>query len=81
MLVDFTIWAMNNHPADRYALILWNHGGGWRDRVKPDLPMLKAVCWDDTSGDDSLYMNEVKASLSTIKDEKGQIDLVGFDAC
>lgn len=28
-LVDFTLWAAQEYPADRYALILWNHGGGW----------------------------------------------------
>ena len=28
-LVDFVRWAKENHPAQRYALILWNHGGGW----------------------------------------------------
>jgi len=28
-LIDFIRWAAGNYPADRYALILWNHGGGW----------------------------------------------------
>jgi len=25
----FVRWAAERYPADRYALILWNHGGGW----------------------------------------------------
>jgi hypothetical protein len=29
VLSDFISWAAHNYPADRYALILWNHGGGW----------------------------------------------------
>lgn len=29
VLEDFITWAYENYPADRYALILWNHGGGW----------------------------------------------------
>ena len=29
VLSDFISWAAGNYPADRYALILWNHGGGW----------------------------------------------------
>ncbi|MEI7673458.1 MAG: clostripain-related cysteine peptidase [Deltaproteobacteria bacterium] len=29
ILYDFVKWAADNHPADRYALILWNHGSGW----------------------------------------------------
>jgi len=29
VLSGFIEWAAENYPADRYALILWNHGGGW----------------------------------------------------
>lgn len=30
-LIDFATWAITNYPADRYALVLWNHGQGWDD--------------------------------------------------
>ncbi|MEY2529882.1 MAG: hypothetical protein QOJ05_1972 [Verrucomicrobiota bacterium] len=30
-LIDFAAWGIANYPADRYALILWNHGQGWDD--------------------------------------------------
>ena len=29
VLLDFFAWAKDMYPAERYALILWNHGGGW----------------------------------------------------
>ncbi|MCM8769411.1 MAG: clostripain-related cysteine peptidase [Candidatus Omnitrophica bacterium] len=29
-LVDFVSWAMQNYPAGKYALILWDHGNGWK---------------------------------------------------
>jgi hypothetical protein len=29
VLVDFVRWAQSSYPADRYGLVLWNHGGGW----------------------------------------------------
>jgi hypothetical protein len=29
VLLDYIKWARENYPAERYALILWNHGGGW----------------------------------------------------
>lgn len=29
VLLDFVKWAKQDYPAERYALILWNHGGGW----------------------------------------------------
>lgn len=28
-VTDFISWAAANYPAEHYALILWNHGGGW----------------------------------------------------
>jgi hypothetical protein len=28
-LVNFVRWARQNFPADYYALVLWDHGGGW----------------------------------------------------
>lgn len=29
VLLDFVKWAVQEYPAERYALVLWNHGGGW----------------------------------------------------
>lgn len=29
VLLDFIKWAKENYPANRYALVLWNHGNGW----------------------------------------------------
>ena len=29
-VVEFIKWAVRTAPAARYALVLWNHGGGWR---------------------------------------------------
>ena len=34
VLYSFCQWAIANYPADRYALILWNHGSGWWEDVK-----------------------------------------------
>ena len=28
-LVDFVRWSKEKAPADRYALVIWNHGSGW----------------------------------------------------
>lgn len=28
-VVDFVRWAVGLYPAERYALVLWNHGSGW----------------------------------------------------
>ena len=30
-LIDFGGWTIKHYPAKKYALVLWNHGGGWRN--------------------------------------------------
>jgi len=41
VLVDFIRWAHATYPAERYALVLWNHGGGWEpsaiDQIAQDV--------------------------------------------
>jgi len=74
-LVNFVDWAKTNYPASNYALVFWNHGGGWRKSNQEHI--LKAVCWDDTNGGDCLYMPEVRSALNS----SGGANLIGFDAC
>ncbi len=31
VLKDFIVYAMQNYPADHFALVIWNHGTGWLD--------------------------------------------------
>ncbi|HNS33297.1 MAG TPA: clostripain-related cysteine peptidase [bacterium] len=78
-LADFIRWGVYNYPADRYAVILWNHGGGWKtieEEGKPLLPF-KEVCWDDTSGD----VLSTKNVRQAFEDSGQYIDIIGFDAC
>ena len=79
-IINFVQWAITNYPAEHYALILWNHGAGWREALKKKELIYKEVCVDDTSGD-YLTMKEVKNALATLSATYGSIDLVGFDAC
>jgi Clostripain family len=30
-LRDFIIWGVENYPAENYAVVLWNHGTGWKE--------------------------------------------------
>ena len=30
-LLDFICWATQTYPSQHYALVLWNHGSGWKD--------------------------------------------------
>ena len=65
-LSDFIQWGVSTYPADHYATILWDHGGG-----------TSGVCWDDTSND-NLTVAEVGQALLGAG---VQMDIVGFDAC
>ncbi|MBR6570053.1 MAG: hypothetical protein IKK75_06320 [Clostridia bacterium] len=75
VLSDFLNWSYHHYPADRYALILWNHGGG---------PLL-GVCFDELhpSGGsmDSLSMAELSTALQSSPFAHEKLQLIGFDAC
>ena len=76
-LQGFVEWAVQTYPAQRYALSIWNHGGGWRylverrlTRARQDVAAaavaFRTVAWDDTDGDE-LYMSEVQSALEAAK--------------
>ncbi|MCX7925388.1 MAG: clostripain-related cysteine peptidase [Fimbriimonadales bacterium] len=46
-LREFIQWARASYPADRYALVIWNHGSGWRSRAALHG---RAVSFDDELG-------------------------------
>ncbi len=79
-LVDFVEWSANYYPAQRYALILWNHGSGWRDASGRLLPPTRSICSDDTSSD-SLSIKELRQALLDAQDSISSFDIIGFDAC
>ena len=68
-LASFLRYGQENRPAQSYALILWDHGGG----------PLEGVCWDETSGMDHLSLREVTGALDEALTQK--LEWIGFDAC
>ena len=30
-MARFIAWAVEQYPAERYALVIWNHGTGWKE--------------------------------------------------
>lgn len=81
-LTDFATWTIDNYPADKYALILWNHGDGWLKSAPVDKKVVKSICWDDFNGD-RLQIGELRNSIIDIYTNTGntKIDLLGMDAC
>jgi hypothetical protein len=72
-LTSFVNWATTNYPAEKYLLVLWNHGAGWREYNIPT----KGIIVDETSGD-FMTMAELVQGLEGINEV---IDIIGFDAC
>lgn len=67
-LAAFMEFVITNHPADRYALVLWGHGGGW-----------VGLCPD---GVDILTLPELRTALEESEADTGErIDLLAVDAC
>ncbi len=82
-LVSFAQWTIQNYPANKYFLVLWDHGDGWY-KSEEDSPLFKGVSVDQTSGNAQInvYNGELGNALSSIKNYLGRkIDIVGFDAC
>ena len=81
-LVDFVQWTRDRFPADHYALVLWNHGDGWRvmqeSLVNPT--PAKGICSDETSGD-VLEIREAETALAAITASGDRLSLIGMDAC
>ena len=65
--LQWFITQMNTlYPSDNLAVVVWNHGGGW-----------KWVSWDQ-GDDDDIYMPEL---YSAIANAGVYIDILVFDAC
>ena len=72
-LADFLAFCAKEYPAERTAVILWNHGGG----------PIKGACFDETANFDTLTLDELSYALASgVKANNGRkYDIIGFDAC
>ena len=67
-LSDFIKYSKKNYPADRYMLIMWDHGGG----------SLSAYGYDQHFPNNSMTLDEIATAL---KNGGCSFDMIGFDAC
>ena len=85
VLYDFVTWAIQNYPADKYVLIMSDHGmgwpGGWTDpepntSVRVNIPIARAI-------GDAMYLQDIDAALQAVREQTGieAFELVGMDAC
>lgn len=66
----FLNYSKENYPADKYGLILWDHGGG----------AVSGFGYDENNPDenDTLTIDEIKQALDSFGTK---LDFIGFDAC
>jgi hypothetical protein len=85
-LVDFVTWAMKSYPADRYMLVLSDHGmgwpGGWSDPAPASRDSGRAPLVSALDGD-FLFLSEIDKALTDISSQTGvdKLDIIGLDAC
>ena len=66
-LRDFVAWGRQKYPAERYALVLWNHGGGYKGLIE-----------DKTNaGPVRMTLTRLRQALTAVP----PLDLIDFDMC
>ncbi len=76
VLKEFLDWGITNYPADRYGLILWDHGGQFFG-FGGDHQNSQRPAWS------GLFTADIKDVLSETLQDKGidKLDFISFDTC
>jgi hypothetical protein len=72
-LADFVTWGLKTYPADRTAIVFWDHGGGWG-----------GFGVDEGSGGNLLHLPDIEQGLAqgrTGANNAKPFNVIGFDAC
>ena len=73
-LTDFLRYCKQNYPAEKTAVLFWNHGGG----------SVSGAAFDERYGYDSLTLDEMQTAFGRVWDadeNNPPLELVGFDTC
>jgi hypothetical protein len=71
----FIRWTQQRYPADHYALVVWDHGAGWRSTRAGEPARLRSVSIDDSTN------NEIQIwQLPQALNVSQKVDLLIFDA-
>jgi hypothetical protein len=69
-LYNFVSWAIDKYPAKKYAVVLWDHGGGWTGLL------------EDDNSKTLMDLGKMRQVLGKIKQKLGRnIDVVIFNMC
>lgn len=73
-LTDFLRYCKQNYPAEKTAVLFWNHGGG----------SVSGAAFDERYGYDSLTLDEMQTAFCRVweaNENNPPLELVGFDTC
>ena len=72
-LQDFLEWGVENYPAEKYGVFMWNHGGA-----------MDGCCFDEKFDDDGLLPKELSQAVSAARSSQNMTDkfeFIAYDAC
>jgi hypothetical protein len=70
-LQDFLTWGVRTSPAERYMLVLWDHGAGYQ-----------GYGGDENHAEEKMSLPAMAAALKGFQSATGiTLDYIGFDAC
>lgn len=80
-LVEFVRWGVQNYPAKKYMITVWNHGNGWQRIMMDGGVQTKDISYDDLSGNKitTEQLGMAMAESAAIIGHK--VDIYGSDAC
>ncbi|MCL1788168.1 MAG: clostripain-related cysteine peptidase, partial [Defluviitaleaceae bacterium] len=70
-LRDFITYSMAQYPAQKYGLIMWDHGGG----------TIAGFGHDEKFDDDSLSLAEMRQAFEAAGLGRNKLEFLGYDAC
>lgn len=71
-LESFLSWGIENYPAEKMCVILWDHGSGSID----------GVCNDENYNFDAITLSELSVALGNVSEGMtDRFEVFGFDAC
>ena len=70
-LRDFLQFSMQNYPAEKFGLIMWDHGGG----------SIVGFGHDENFNDDALTLLDMKRAFDEAGLAQQKLEFLGFDAC
>jgi hypothetical protein len=86
-LIDFATWAIANYPADKYVLIMSDHGmgwpGGWSDPDQGGAPASISRSPLGNALGNHMFLEQIDYAFDQIRSRAGvdKLEIIGMDAC